>query len=128
DGKAFTHVSTRLPGLPVPQWLRVVRHGDQWDFGWSIDGLAFTYEPTCFIPLRVRRVGPYVGHAAGFSHTGRIESFVNVATPPPDLRPPSIDQVGVASNDVGALVRWVTDEPSSSAVDFGTGPAYGSTI
>lgn len=52
-----------------------------------------------------------------------------ITTPPPDLTPPT--QSGIAAAAVApvyAVIKWTTDEPADSLVEFGDSIAYGSSV
>lgn len=48
---------------------------------------------------------------------------------PPDATPPLISSVGTSNlTDTSVIIRWLTDENASSAMDCGTTAAYGTTV
>ena len=48
---------------------------------------------------------------------------------PPDSTPPLFSFVGTSNlTDTSVIIKWLTDENATSAVDYGTTTAYGSTI
>ncbi len=54
--------------------------------------------------------------------------LVRIATATADLVPPLISAVTETNRFGRALVRWNTDEPANSRVDFGTNAALGSSV
>jgi hypothetical protein len=56
--------------------------------------------------------------------------FFTMLAPPGDVTPPAITGGPVAAflGDTSAIVQWLTDEPSSSLVRFGTTPSFGSQV
>jgi hypothetical protein len=51
-----------------------------------------------------------------------------VTAPPSDVTPPAISGVNASSvTPTGATIGWATNEPSSSRVDYGLTPAYGTS-
>jgi phosphodiesterase/alkaline phosphatase D-like protein len=58
----------------------------------------------------------------GYSQT---YTFTTLGTPP--AAPPVISAVACAVSGTSATITWITDQPSSSLVNFGTSTSYGSS-
>lgn len=56
-----------LPALADPNWLQVVRAGDQWTLRYSTDGVLFTDLVSFNFVLDLKRMGPYAGNGSGES-------------------------------------------------------------
>ena len=65
--------------------------------------------------------------AAGNQATGQDATFTTGACPPADTDPPLISNVDATPTASGAVITWTTDRPASSAVEYGTSPAFGQT-
>lgn len=51
---------------------------------------------------------------------------LSFTTAGPDETPPVISEISVSRNMTSAIVRWLTNEPATSQVEYGTDLAYGS--
>lgn len=70
--------------------------------------------------------------ANGFGNCSDRWNTVTVTVPgpepPPDETPPVITNVVATPSATSATVRWNTDEPATSAVDYGLDASYGTTL
>lgn len=65
------------------------------------------------------------GNLAIDNNGGLLYSF---QTAPPDTTPPVISSVYATATDTTATITWLTDEPATSVINYGTTTALGSTI
>jgi hypothetical protein len=82
-------------------------------------GSTLTSGNTYFFGIRAR-------NGAGTYSATRYSDGLRVSS---DMTPPQISQVGVSSvSNTGARITWTTDEPATSAVDYGTTNADDGTV
>lgn len=66
------------------------------------------------------------GDGAGAAASSTLVTFTTQAsTTPPDTTPPTISAVASSTTATTATVSWTTDEPATSAVNYGLTAAYG---
>ncbi|GEM_PF-3236417 len=142
-GSIVNGVQTQLVNLTIgaigitPTYMRVRRVGDNWTQFYSTDGISWSPTGTFARAMVVNKVGPYVGNTGTPipAHTGSIDYFMNLASPilnedgttAVDSIPPVITNIQMTPGDTSATVTWITDEPSTSLVEWGLTPAYGSS-
>jgi regulation of enolase protein 1 (concanavalin A-like superfamily) len=127
--------------LPAPTggslWLRVDRTGNQWTVSSSPDGTSWTTQASFSWTITANTIGPFAGNAGNNpAWTALVDYFFNTAAPvdpedpggPPDTTPPQISGVTVTPSATSAQLSWVTDEATTSRIDYGTTSAYGTTV
>ncbi|MFP3901103.1 MAG: InlB B-repeat-containing protein [Acidimicrobiia bacterium] len=147
NGGVTTRVNTKLAAESAVH-LRVTRSGDSWAFEHSGDGVSWTTAATFEFPMELTAAGPFAGNTASSgasppAYTALVDYAFDVAAPvdpedgsgdpedppaDPDDTPPVISDVAVDPGTTTATVTWATDEPATSAVDFGPTTEYGSSV
>lgn len=123
--------------------LRLAREGDTWTVSHSADGSAWTTAASFEHELTLASVGVFAGnHATGGATPPAYTALVDYAfdaaapidpedasgDPAPDDTPPVISEVAADPATTTATVSWITDEPATSAVEFGPTTGYGSSV
>ncbi len=123
-------------------YLRVNRTGDSWTLSYSADGQAWTDAGSFNAALTVSAIGPFAanhssgdGGASSPAFTAQVDFISNTANPivaedtnvEPDVWEPFIHTISTFASIDQLTINWYTDEPATSAVDFGLTPAYGTT-
>lgn len=126
-------------------WLRVERSGQAFSFDYSADGQAWVSLGSFTDGLAVSSVGPYAGNAGGstaVAHRALVDYVFDTAAPivpedgglaegapgeedPADTDAPVLSGVTVEAGSSSARVSWVSDEPTTGWVEYGTGSSYG---
>ena len=92
-------------------------------FSGSANDLTVTYVPTQ--PFAANTLIPVTIFACDLrGNCMPAADFYTFTTEPPDLTPPVISNINVATTDVSAVVTWTTNEPADSKVEYGLTPAY----
>jgi hypothetical protein len=115
-------------GLPL--YMRVRRVGDQWTSWYSFDKASWTVSADFGHHLAVGSVGFFVGNAGGSppAYTGSIDYFFNTAAPIApedpnlalDTSPPVLSNLTYTTRASELELRWETDEPATTRVEYGT--------
>ena len=114
-------------------WMRLTRSGNNWALSWSPNGTSFTTATTFSQALNMTAIGPMAGNS-GFEgpktpdFTASIDYFFNVSGPiaPEDGGSPQISDVRATVGARSAAITWNTDVSSTSRVDYGLTPSWGS--
>ncbi len=130
NGTATKQIRTIIFG-GAPIYMRVVRQGDLWSQYYSYDGANWTLAGTFSYALEVTAAGVFGGNAGpNPAYTALVDYFTIDGLPPGsgggDVTAPVISNVQTTVTDTTATITWQTDEPASSAVDYGTDSNYGS--
>jgi regulation of enolase protein 1 (concanavalin A-like superfamily) len=131
DGVATVrHHATVADGPPA--YLRLRRVGDEWTVSYSSNGQTWPAAGTFSHPLMTRAMGPYAGNNGSpppvFSAAVDYFRVVSAGAPPSDTAPPVISAVATMGRATSATLTWTTDEPATSAVDYGATTSYGGTV
>jgi regulation of enolase protein 1 (concanavalin A-like superfamily) len=126
DGAASVRHMANVTG-GAPAYLRLVRDGDTWTLRYARVAGEWSAPVTFTHAMQVRAVGPFAGNNGGPApaFTAQVDSFEVI---PPDTTAPVISNRTVAPSALGATVRWHTDEPATSEVQYGPTSSYGTTI
>jgi len=80
----------------TPQYLRVVRSGDNWTYSTSLDGSAWQVATTFTRALTVTEVGVYAGNAFNnVAYESSVDYFSNLANP---VTAPNVITLGTNKN------------------------------
>jgi hypothetical protein len=135
-GSPAIRINTNLGPQSAPLYLRVRRAGHTWALTYSTDGSIWNDGGSFVDTLVVHKVGLFAGNSGESTipaDTTIVDYFFNNAAPIAaedsarsitDTTPPLIYDVHIASVPNGLLVTWKTDEPATSAVDFGKTVSY----
>ncbi|MFT7677154.1 MAG: hypothetical protein ACI8QC_001131 [Planctomycetota bacterium] len=111
-----------LPALADPNWLQVVRVGDQWTLRYSTDGSLFSDLVSFNFVLNLKRMGPYAGNGSGAStpaYTCLVDYVFAVANPviPEDGITPTSYTLDVSVPTGGGTVDVNPNQPTYSCGD-----------
>jgi regulation of enolase protein 1 (concanavalin A-like superfamily) len=137
NGSTSNKVNAVIPAI-FPMWMRVERVGSQWTFRYSGDGAAWTTAGTFAHAITVSSVGVFAGNEAPAGGGGAPphEAIVDYAfdlfapvvpedgSAPIDEDPPLLQLVKASAFETGAQISWITDEPATGVVRYGTTAAY----
>ena len=133
NGSVVTRINGTLSPMS-PMYLRVARLGDQWTLFHSPDGSIWTQAVTFTHTIAVTGVSVWAGNegSPAPAQLAEFDYFFNAAAPifpedgavPADTLVPWIQRVRTTAGQTTAQIRWVTDEASSSRVDYGLTAAY----
>jgi FG-GAP-like repeat/Beta xylosidase C-terminal Concanavalin A-like domain len=126
---SFTRVP--LSSATVPLWLRVQRSANTWTLSYSEDGVNYTQAGTFTDILTVSAIGPYAWNynktaTRAPALTAAVDYFYNVAGTG-GTNPPVISAISANPSSTSATITWKTDQPASTAVNYGLTSAYGSS-
>lgn len=131
------------PAGTGPLFLRVTRLGNRWTVTYSFNSYSYISPSTPYFDLTMtaRRIGPFVGNAAGGSgippaHTAVIDYVWNMASSLDtedkgsvvDARGPYAYNIVPTPGVVSAVLNWKTDENARTVIQFGTTTAYGRSV
>lgn len=119
----------------APMYLRVTRQADLWTARHSLDGTNWTVIAQMNHFITANRVGLLVGNevdSASPAFTGTIDYFYNTQAPivaedagtAEDTFAPNLFAIETIPDDDAVMVRWSTDEPASSHVEYGLTTDY----
>ncbi len=118
----------------APYYLRVKREGNLWTESYSTNGINWTVAGSFTRSLTVTGVGPFFGNAGTPAplFTGQVDYFLLTAAPfededggtATDSYPPVIGNVQLLPGASGITVTWITDEPTTGLVEYGTSTLY----
>lgn len=120
---------------PQPPFLRVDRTGDNWTFSHSTDGSIWTTGVQFTHTLVVTRVGLFAGNEKQGDDppfTCEIDYFFNNGerivpedgATVQDTLAPNLYHIETATENSSVVLRWSTDEPATSRIDYGQTAAY----
>lgn len=129
DGIEAVQSDTALPYSGPPFWIRLRRIGDTWSASWSNNGYAFTAETVFSAKMHLNGIGVFAGNsgiasASAPAFTAGITYLHALPTSPTQL-PLALTNAVVAPLLDSAVVKWTTNSPATSRVDFGLDAGYG---
>ena len=98
-------------GQPQPPWGQPVRTSQP------------SSTPLLILVLVILLLG--LGGLVYWQFGSQLSSFFSSSTTTADTTPPVISSIAASASDGTAVINWVTDEPASTQVEYGTDTSYG---
>lgn len=137
DGSQSVKLDTALPSAFSPAWMRVRRQGDQWTLSWSSDGQSWTGAVSFAHPMEASRLGVFASNEGDTATNApalrsRVDYFFDTSAPvvpedgqlAEDALPPLLQHPAALPGTGSAEISWVTDEPATTVVRYGTSSSY----
>jgi hypothetical protein len=136
DNGNYASMKDAPVAVSMTSHLRVTRSGDWWTARASADGTDWTIVAQFTQAIQVSQLGPFVGNEPS---TGSAPAFVGIIkyfrnttaafvpaedSDVQDTYPPSLFAIEAAPDGDGGIVRWSTDEPATSQLDYGLTTDY----